>query len=381
MDSDQYSRLGDSLKETVNNAINSQDFRRLSSDISSMVNSTFNTLHSGINATGNKIKNTVSNIKQKQENTTYPINKHVFPRGYGMVLTILGIMGGIGFSFLTLILLVINIFANSIYAFIPAIVSGCAAVFFYLMTARGAAARRLKRHFDKYCAVMIGRTNYEIKYLSAQLQQTERKTVKELKKLVEMNAFPEGHIDFEKKYFIADDSTYEHYLSSISRQKELARKEENSSELEAVHSALEEGRGYIARIRQANIIILNDKMSDKLSDTELILTKIFERVESRPELLPDVRKLMEYYLPITQKLINAYIELDKQNINIDNIESSKHEIENSMDSINAAFYNLYNSLFQDDKIDIVSDISVLRSMFAQEGLNNTDFNNLNNKKG
>ena len=44
-----------------------------------------------------------------------------------------------------------------------------------------------------------------------------------------------------------------------------------------------------------------------------------------------------------------------------------------MDSVNTAFYNLYNSLFMDDKVDIISDISVLRSMFAQEGLNNSDF--------
>ena len=114
-------------------------------------------------------------------------------------------------------------------------------------------------------------------------------------------------------------------------------------------------------------------MSDKLDTTELILKNIFDRLEKRPDLVPDARKLIEYYLPITEKLLSAYIELDRQNIGSENIDRSKLEIEKSMDSVNTAFYNLYNSLFMDDKVDIISDISVLRSMFAQEGLNNSDF--------
>ena len=38
-----------------------------------------------------------------------------------------------------------------------------------------------------------------------------------------------------------------------------------------------------------------------------------------------------------------------------------------------AFSNLYNSLFDDDAMDVASDISVLNAMFAQEGLTKKDF--------
>ena len=39
-----------------------------------------------------------------------------------------------------------------------------------------------------------------------------------------------------------------------------------------------------------------------------------------------------------------------------------------MDTINIAFENLLDSLFEDDAMDISTDISVLETMFAQEGL-------------
>ncbi len=44
-----------------------------------------------------------------------------------------------------------------------------------------------------------------------------------------------------------------------------------------------------------------------------------------------------------------------------------------MDTINQAFENLLDSFFQDTAWDISSDISVLQTMLAQEGLTNSDF--------
>ena len=48
---------------------------------------------------------------------------------------------------------------------------------------------------------------------------------------------------------------------------------------------------------------------------------------------------------------------------------TKKEIEESLDTINVAFEKLLDSLFQDTAWDVSSDISVLKTMLAQEGLN------------
>lgn len=42
---------------------------------------------------------------------------------------------------------------------------------------------------------------------------------------------------------------------------------------------------------------------------EMLVDRIFDRVEENPQSVSDIRKLMEYYLPTTIKLLEAYEQL------------------------------------------------------------------------
>ena len=52
----------------------------------------------------------------------------------------------------------------------------------------------------------------------------------------------------------------------------------------------------------------------------------------------------------------------------ENIKTAKQEIENTLDTINEAFENLLDSFFRNTAWDVSTDISVLKTMLAQEGL-------------
>ena len=110
---------------------------------------------------------------------------------------------------------------------------------------------------------------------------------------------------------------------------------------------------------------------------EIIIQKIFDRVGADPASLEDIDKMMEYYLPTTVKLLEAYQSLNMQPVQGENIRSSKIEIENTLDTLNRAFEKLLDSLFEDVAWDVSTDISVLYTMLAQEGLTENDFS----KKG
>ena len=83
------------------------------------------------------------------------------------------------------------------------------------------------------------------------------------------------------------------------------------------------------------------------------------------------------YYSFAMKLLNAYEELDKQDMQGENIKTAKSEIENTLDTINVAFENLLDSFYKETAWDVSSDISVLKTMFAQEGL--TEKNNFQGK--
>jgi 5-bromo-4-chloroindolyl phosphate hydrolysis protein len=111
-------------------------------------------------------------------------------------------------------------------------------------------------------------------------------------------------------------------------------------------------------------------MSNKLYKLENIMNKIFEQVKKDPSSADELHKLMNYYLPTTKKLLSAYVELDKQDSAGENVMQTKREIDMAMDTINLAFEKLLDSLFQDMAWDISSDISVMKTMMAQDGLTN-----------
>jgi hypothetical protein len=68
------------------------------------------------------------------------------------------------------------------------------------------------------------------------------------------------------------------------------------------------------------------------------------------------------------KLLQAYKELDRQPAAGENIRNTRREIREALGTINGAFDRLLDSLFQDMAWDISSDISVMKTMMAQDGL-------------
>ena len=119
--------------------------------------------------------------------------------------------------------------------------------------------------------------------------------------------------------------------------------------------------------REEKMIAFLEKFGKDLG-LETLVDKIFDRVECNPKSIPDIRKLMEYYLPTTVKLLEAYAQMDSQPVGGENIEMAKREIEATLDTLNVAFEKLLDSLFQEIAWDVSADISVLNTMLAQEGL-------------
>ena len=90
--------------------------------------------------------------------------------------------------------------------------------------------------------------------------------------------------------------------------------------------------------------------------------------------------MMDYYLPMTVKLLRAYADMDAQPVQGDTILSSKREIEDTLDTLNRAFEKLLDELFQDTALDVSSDISVLQTLLAQEGLTEDGLTQLKKEK-
>ena len=158
------------------------------------------------------------------------------------------------------------------------------------------------------------------------------------------------------------------------QQQEQAKQDEQLfAEKPELPATIRQGREMIEQIHRSNDKIEGEEISAKMDQMETIAKKIFEQVQEHPEKLPDIRRLMNYYLPTTLKLLNAYEEFDSQPVQGENIRSAKQQIEATLDTINVAFENLLDKLFTDEVLDVSSDITVLETMLKQEGLTGSEF--------
>ena len=228
---------------------------------------------------------------------------------------------------------------------------------------------KIKR-FQTYVRALSGKSYVNIAVLSKAIHKNKEFVVKDIAQMIDDNWFIEGHLDHNDESLMVTDDAYNEYLRTVQLKKEQQEKQDlfEKTTPPEVREVLETGAAYIKEIRRCNDAIPGEEISNKIDKIELVVRKIFKRVEQHPENVNDLRKFMKYYLPTTIKLLRAYEELDQQEVQGENMINSKKEIEKTLDTLNIAFEKLLDDLFQETAWDVSSDISVLESMLAQEGL-------------
>ena len=307
------------------------------------------------------------------------------------------IFGGIGLGFTALATffhITYTIMENSV-SMAGWIVNLLALLFFTGMIRLGIGQRRRLKLAERY-AGLCGRNLYgEIEHLARNTGRKARRVIKDLQKMMKLGMFPEGHLDEKKTCFMLNDSIYQQYLETENnrrlREAEAGRpalrqteagdpdtaagQSTGNAERDAeLNTIVAEGMECIRRLRLLNDKITGEVISAKLFRLENLLKNLFDSVREHPEQMHRMHKLMSYYLPTTLKLVEAYEEFDRVSAPGDDIIAAKAEIENTLDTINQAFTELLNNLFQDAVLDATTDAQVLKTMLAREGLmNQMDF--------
>ena len=252
---------------------------------------------------------------------------------------------------------------------------------FGIVLGRGIRQQKMSAIARRYAEV-IGKKQYiDIRTLSLLLNKTEKKVVRELKKLLQMGYFPQGHLDQRETTLILTDEVFSHYLELESNGRTdnvidtTARSEDeiefpmlSAEESAELSRMIREGQDYIRRFNELNRDIPGIEISAKLDRLEGLLKEIFVGVREHPDQMSRIHELMDYYLPTSEKLVRAYREYDRVSEPGPEIISAKNDIEKTLDTINDALGKLLNKLFKDSVLDVTTDAQVLQTILAQKGL-------------
>lgn len=359
--------LGEAIKGIIQSAIDSQDFQKLNQTVNSTMKNAARTMEKSINSANTKI-----NEYNDRINNSFLFTKTSKHKVIAWLLMIFGY-----FNAVSLIIAVLFTWLGAFLVgeIIPGIIITMVFMIFIaifgLIGYKGTSMLNMTKRFHAYIRGLGGKTYINIEQLTYEVRKPYSFVRDDLIKMIHKGWFLQGHLDREEKTLIVSNDTYNEYLRTVQQEvpKEKKAQQENNSNLSKdVQEVLDLGNTYIEKIHQCNDNIPGVEISLKIEKMENIIRKIFKRVEQHPENIPELRKFMKYYLPTTIKLLEAYEEMDQQEIQGENIEKSKKEIENTLDTLNLAFGKLLDNMFRNTAWDVSSDASVLESLLAQDGL-------------
>lgn len=426
-----FTNIEKQIRDAMEDAINSLDFKQLNKTIAGTISGAVDEVRRQFNGRsenhsyreddprredsregqaseawqpGSKNRQKAGSAAAKRSTPPSPMDKlriHPPSKAESVLLTVFGaiglsisLIGLAGTLFGTLFLFTIPLLSWFL-TIILLIIGGVSG----LMLGRGSLLRGRRRRLDLYLTEAGNRTYCTIRALVGRIGKPERYILRDLKRMIKLGILPHAHVDQEQTCLMLDDETYEQYLKSRESLKQRTLSTQSLEHDPALTGAghqsgstgqsgpdhkqadgedrisrmISEGQLYLKALREANEAIPGEIITAKLCRLEIIIDKIFQVAAKHPRQADNMECFMEYYLPTTLKLVNAYRDFDRIGISGDNITMVKTDVEATLDTINTAFEQLLDGLYQDEAFDISTDASVLQTMLKKNGYGSSDF--------
>ena len=131
---------------------------------------------------------------------------------------------------------------------------------------------------------------------------------------------------------------------------------------------IEEGNRALSEMGRLYMSIKEPEVRQKINEIMRITDKITQDAIADPKDIPQIKKFMNYYLPTTLKLLNSYDRMSSLGIEGENLDKSMKNINDMLDAAIVAYKKRLDSLFENQALDIETDIEVMNTMLAREGL-------------
>ncbi len=216
-------------------------------------------------------------------------------------------------------------------------------------------SRRLRDSIKTYLPAIGFRPEASVSHLAHLLNRNAGRVKRDIKQLLNKGVFQEeAYYDKKNNILVLDG-----YVSPEA---------DNKSSYENVcdDTVLDE---WIKKLSSIRFDIVSTEISIKLDIIINYVRKISDYVKQHKECEKNLRTLINYYLPTTIKLMNSYKTIEKMGDIGNNISETKSRIENTMDSLVAAYKKQFEMIYSAEAFDVSGDIDVLEAMMKRHGVN------------
>ena len=140
------------------------------------------------------------------------------------------------------------------------------------------------------------------------------------------------------------------------------------SRTKRISQLMEVGEQYIQKLNGYAALVKDKALSRKIGRIENIVSMIFHEIDVNPNQAQSLGVFLNYYLPTTEKLLEAYVSMDEKQASIKSATQTRKEIEAAINTIISAFEGILEKLYEEQEMDITSDIAAIELSMKQEGL-------------
>ena len=136
----------------------------------------------------------------------------------------------------------------------------------------------------------------------------------------------------------------------------------------SLNETLEDARKINKNIQKNSSNIEDTDIRQDLKEINATVNKIISTIEKNPEKARNLENFFEYYLPMTEKIVKKYDDIENQNLSSkDSIKFTK-SAKKMLKEANMAFKKLLSKLYESDIIDADADMKVFNTMLDSDGI-------------
>lgn len=137
---------------------------------------------------------------------------------------------------------------------------------------------------------------------------------------------------------------------------------------------LQSSEKNVAKLKQMKDKIQNADIRMKVLNINKTTDKIIKVLHKKPDKISSASKFLNYYLPVTIKILERYDEIEDQNLSSSSSREFENKVKQMISNIEIAFDNQLNNLYNAEFIDTNAEIKVFESMLKSDGLLDENIN-------
>ena len=145
-----------------------------------------------------------------------------------------------------------------------------------------------------------------------------------------------------------------------------------------LYDILKEAKEETLQISNISKQIEDKEVVENIEQICDISNKIIDTLSKNPNKLGQARNFLNYYLPVTIKILTRYDEIENQRLNTTESKEFMESVKKMTEKIKNAFNVQLNNMYQTEMIDTDAEIKVFESMLKSDGFLNDI--NINTKK-